>query len=66
MVRDSRTPGTYTVSVFTKAVVRYGANCSAKWRETLLKCVSIGVQTTKSDSARGRGSLEMVRFPSLL
>lgn len=26
MVRDSRTPGTYTVSVFTKAIVRYGVN----------------------------------------
>ena len=26
MVRDSRTPGTYTLSVFTKAIVRYGAN----------------------------------------
>lgn len=25
MVRDSRTPGTYTLSVFTKAIVRYGA-----------------------------------------
>ena len=32
MVRDSRTPGTYTVSVFTKGSVRYGAN-SAKWGE---------------------------------
>lgn len=34
MVRDSRTPGTYTVSVFTKAIVRYGAKVSKAERDS--------------------------------
>ena len=49
MVRDSRTPGTYTVSVFTKAIVRYGAN-SAKWGEMVLRWVINKPHTAMSDS----------------
>jgi hypothetical protein len=30
MVRDSRTPGTYTVSVFTKAIIRYATHLAQR------------------------------------
>ena len=49
MVRDSRTPGTYTVSVFTKAIVRYGAN-SAKWGGMVPRWVINKPHTAISDS----------------
>lgn len=57
MVRDSRTPGTYTVSVFTKAIVRYGAN-SANCREMVLRQVINKPHTAMSDTGWGRGVLK--------
>lgn len=40
MVRDSRTPGTYTVSVFTKAIIRYATRLAQRNHDSCF-CVTV-------------------------
>lgn len=64
MVRDSRTPGTYTLSVFTKAIVRYGANSLISMgRDSPEGGKEGGTHSNVRQSKRSRGHWEWCVFP---
>lgn len=63
MVRDSRTPGTYTLSVFTKAIVRYGP---LTWQSGEYYYVLKGVKRAVAMSEQKvEGSLGLMCVPFL-
>lgn len=64
MVRDSRTPGTYTLSVFTKAIVRYGANLlTSMGRDSPEGGREGGTHSNVRQSRRSRGHWQWYAFP---